>query len=81
MRWALREALGLSIYEAVAAEKRADRIEEMYRPDGAKVYVPITEDYHNWVDGGVKPLGPDAMKLIEKYISREALDHLQQVGS
>lgn len=41
----LKMALALSDEEIRRAEIRAGRIEESFRPDGALVYVPLTEEY------------------------------------
>ena len=45
MKWSIQQALNLTDDEARAAEIRARRIEEKYRPDGAIQYVPLTEAF------------------------------------
>lgn len=61
-KWAILRAAGVEDDKARDVLVRAERIEEAYRPDGAREYVPVTSDYAAYVAAGVRPGGPKALR-------------------
>ena len=41
----LAKALGMTEEEMEAAQTRADRLAESFKPDGRREYVPLTKEY------------------------------------
>lgn len=64
--WAILRAAGVEDSDTDAVMRRAERIEEHMRPDGAREYVPETADYAAYVAAGIRPGGPLVLRNLDK---------------
>lgn len=64
--WAILRAAGVDDDKTTEILVRAERIEEAYKPDGAREYVPVTADYAAYVAAGVRPGGPKVLRDLDE---------------
>ncbi len=61
--WAILRAAGIPDDQHADVMRRAERIVEHWRPDGAREYVAVTPEWSAWKSAGMRPI-PQALRNL-----------------